>query len=246
MRVHSVALLAALMGLVGCSAARPESTAGRPRLPVLASAASDHSDFYLGGARSEGPATEGPASRGSVDRQERLMVYRGRMEVVVPRPDEAVQRFGEQVKQWGGYVSQRLDATITCRIPALQFDAALAALRGYGRVTTESIGAQDVTDEARDLVIRLDNARRARERLLALMEKATAVEGLLAIEKELRRLTEEIERMEAEHKALQDRVAMATLSATFLAAAPSTSDESRQSRFPWINALGVEHVLRSF
>lgn len=172
------------------------------------------------------------------------MAYRGEMTVAVPRPDDAVTRFEAQVKQWGGYVVRRQDAAVTCRIPAAGFEAALQALRAYGRVLAERLEAQDVTEEHRDLGIRLDNARRARDRLLVLLEKATVVDDLLKIEKELRRLTEEIETMEAQLQALEDRVAMATLVASFRAAPASAS--SARSRFAWINDVGVEQVLHGF
>ncbi len=178
---------------------------------------------------------------------DRKMIHRGTIGVAVARTDDAIERLLTQVRGWGGYLAQRVDTRVTFRLPAARFDEAVASLRAYGRVTHESIEAQDVTKQHLDLGIRLDNARRARERLLALLEKATAVQDLLEIEGALRRLTEEIERMEGELKYLQDQVAMATLTAEFQAVAPTSSrGRAPASRFPWINRVGVEHVRRAF
>lgn len=178
---------------------------------------------------------------------ERMMIHRGTIGVAVARTDDAIERLLTQVRGWGGYLAERVDTRVTVRLPAARFDEAVASLRAYGRVTHESIEAQDVTKQHVDLGIRLDNARRARERLLALLEKATAVKDLLEIEGALRRLTEEIERMEGELKYLEDQVAMATLTAEFQAVLPASSrGRAPASRFPWINRVGVEHVRRAF
>ncbi|MBK6622314.1 MAG: DUF4349 domain-containing protein [Saprospirales bacterium] len=55
---------------------------------------------------------------------------------------------------------------------------------------------QDVTDEYTDYQIRLDNARKARERYLELLAKAENVEAALKVEKELERLNETIDLLE--------------------------------------------------
>lgn len=179
---------------------------------------------------------------------DRLMVYQGAMTIEVARPDDAIAAFLSKVQQWGGYLGARQDRQLTVRVPAAQFDAAMAALRGLGRVLSESQQADDVTKQYTDLGIRLDNARKGRERLLQLLEKAQKVEDMLAIEKELRRLTEEIERMEGELKFLADQVAMATLQATFQSVAAADPDQRRPqpSRFDWINQVGVRAVREDF
>ena len=105
--------------------------------------------------------------------------------------------------------------------------------------------AEDVTEEFVYLGIRIDNARKSRDRLLAVLQKADKVEDILKVEAELRRLTEEIERMEGRTKFLADQVALSTLSATFqaMADAPVKKGARQPSRFPWINRIGAERVV---
>ncbi|MFN6194336.1 MAG: DUF4349 domain-containing protein, partial [Planctomycetota bacterium] len=96
---------------------------------------------------------------------------------------------------------------------------------------------------------RLDTARKARDRLLEVLQKAEKVEDILKVEAELRRLTEEIERMEGRRKFLSDQVALATLTATFQAIAqapPPPPRPKQRSRFPWVNRVGAESMMGGF
>lgn len=178
----------------------------------------------------------------------RLLIQRGEMRLEVVRPEDSGRDFLAKVKAAGGYLLQQTGNTLTVRVPAAAFDETFLALRGMGRVLGESREANDVTEEFVDLGIRIDNARKARERLLEILQKAEKVEDILKVEAEVRRLTDDIERMEGRKKFLADQVAMATLTATFVAkvepAAPPPPKRSRQiSRFEWINEAGPESLL---
>ena len=83
---------------------------------------------------------------------------------------------------------------------------------------------------------------------MELLERAEAVEDMLKIEQELRRLTTEIESMEGELKFVDDQVAMSSVSVAFqpVAAPGPANGPRRPSRFPWINMTGAEYVIRWF
>jgi hypothetical protein len=186
--------------------------------------------------------------RGTAPAQERLVVYTGNLRLDVPRPEESVARLVARTAELGGHLSQQTDATVTVRVPSKHFDTLFAELRGYGRVLAESRQANDVTAEFTDLGIRLENARKGRERLLALLERAEKMEDILKIEEQLRRLSEEIERIEGQKRLLADQIAMATLTAQFRATAAQAPTTKRRgpSRFPWVNAMGPEIMRREF
>ena len=98
------------------------------------------------------------------------------------------------------------------RIPADQLDAALAEIKQLAHVEQESQGGEEVTTQYVDLQARLSNARRTEQTLLDVLEKRTGkLSDVLAVEEELARVREEIERMEAELKNLQNRVSFAAL-----------------------------------
>lgn len=98
------------------------------------------------------------------------------------------------------------------RVPADQLDAAMAEIKQLAHVEQESQGGEEVTAQYVDLQARFSNARRTEQTLLELLQKRTGeLSDVLAVEQELSRVREEIERMEAELKSLQNRVSFATL-----------------------------------
>lgn len=179
----------------------------------------------------------------------RMLVHDGEIAVEVPKVDVAMAAFLAKLAEFGGYLQQQTGTALTVRLPAARFDEAFGCVRTAGRVLHEMRKADDVTEEFLDLGIRIDNARKARDRLLEVLKGATKVEDVLAVEKELRRLTEELERMEGRQKYLSDQVAMATLRVAFsaVAEAPPPPPHRRQpSRFAWINLIGAECVMGDF
>ena len=100
----------------------------------------------------------------------------------------------------------------TFRVPADQLDATLAEIKQLAHVDRETQGGEEVTDQYVDLTARLSNARRTEQTLLDVLEKrAGKLSDVLAVEEELARVREEIERMDAERKNLENRVSYATL-----------------------------------
>lgn len=178
----------------------------------------------------------------------RLLIYSGSIAVEVARADEACKSFLAMAEGLGGFLQNQTGTTMILRVPAKSFDELFAAARESGRVLSETRSANDVTEEFVDLGIRVDNARRARERLLEVLKLAKEVEDILKVEKELRRVTEEIERMEGRLKFLRDQVAMSTLEVAFRSAqaAPQAKRSARRSRFYWVQRVGAAAVMEGF
>ena len=204
--------------------------------------ASGTSGWTKGGPQSDSTADP------SAPAVERMLIQRGDIRVEVARPDEMLATLRARVDEWGGHLSSQSDRTIVVRIPAAKFEEALMWVRQCGRVLAESRQAQDVTEEFVDLGLRLDTAKKSRDRLLEILQKADKVEDILKVEAELRRLTEEIERMEGRRKFLADQVAMSTLSVTFQATAeaPPGARTRQRSRFSWINRVGADTMMGDF
>jgi Domain of unknown function (DUF4349) len=194
-------------------------------------------------------ASESVAAPSETRQDERMLIHRGELGIEVARPAEAIKTFLARIKELGGHLAKQQSLTLIVRVPAQHFDAAFATASAMGRVLLESREANDVTEEFVDLGIRLDTARKARDRLLEVLQKAERIEDILKVEAELRRLTEEIERLEGRRKFLADQVAMATLSVTFQAptAPPLQKRQVRHgSRFGWINLIGAEPLMEQF
>jgi hypothetical protein len=100
----------------------------------------------------------------------------------------------------------------TLRIPAAQFDAGIADLRTLGHVEHEQQGGEEVTAQVVDLDARLKNARETEAQLTEVLRSRTGKIGdVLEVEKEMARVRQEIEQMEAEQKSLDNRVAFASI-----------------------------------
>jgi len=102
--------------------------------------------------------------------------------------------------------------TATYHVPAGQLDAAMLEIKKLGHVEQESQASEVVTDQYVDLSARLANARRTEQRLGQVLEQRTGrIPDVLAVEREIARVREEIERMEAQLKNLDNRVQFANL-----------------------------------
>ena len=124
------------------------------------------------------------------------------------------------VKQLGGYfdseVLENEDEMITydlrARIPAKNFDLMLTGLeRGKDEIKSKNIQARDVTEEYMDVSTRLNNKKLYLQRYKELLNKASTVRDILAIENEIRNIQEEIESKEGQLKYLDDQVTFSTL-----------------------------------
>ncbi len=111
---------------------------------------------------------------------------------------ESSEIFGE-----GGYRS----ASISIRVPADNFDTAMASLRSLGRVTDEGVGSTDVTARLIDNEARLVSWRSQEERLIHLLDKAETLEHVIDLEKRLSEVRTDIELVAATQRNLENRVA---------------------------------------
>jgi hypothetical protein len=218
--LHASLLTAALALAVGCSDTRDEAKFASAPAHLAADATPQ------GGERTEEDAREDAG---------RMVIRTASMTVRVDQPEAHAAQVLALAKEVGGFVVDSSSnggegwesVGATLRVPASQFDATLARLRGLGTVTHEQIHGQDVTDEYVDLGARVANQRRLEQRLLALMDGATSVKDALEVEKELARVRGEIERAEGRRKGIEDRVSLSTITVTLSSTArePGFGDE---------------------
>jgi anti-sigma factor RsiW len=93
------------------------------------------------------------------------------------------------------------------RIPATALSSAVADLKALGRVETEWQSGEEVTQQHTDLVARLKNSRDTEQRFRTILQQRTGnIVEVLKVEEGIARVRGDIERMEAEQKALEHRV----------------------------------------
>jgi len=144
--------------------------------------------------------------------------------IEVAHYDPAASEVGQIAARLGGYVAGsqssrggagRQTGTITIRVPSERFQDALGALHGVGTLRSETVATQDVTKAYADLETRLSTKRETSARLRELLRTRTAtLPDVLNAERELARVTEEIEQMEGERRFYDHQVALSTLTLT--------------------------------
>jgi hypothetical protein len=158
-----------------------------------------------------GPLTAGDA----VSVRAPILIYTAQISMSVYQVTASLAKVEAIARELGGFLAKRDDASITIRVPAATFDDAVKRVESVGDVLHKNIAAEDVTDEFHDLEIRLKSAKAVQTRLSELLAKATKVEDSLAIERELDRVSGEIERIEGRLKFLRDRAAFSTITVRF-------------------------------
>ncbi|HXV17861.1 MAG TPA: DUF4349 domain-containing protein [Gemmatimonadaceae bacterium] len=153
-----------------------------------------------------------------------MLIRTGSASIEVDKLDPAILKVRQIASQLGGYIAnssivggrdQVRSATLEVKIPAARYDQAVGALGGIGKVESVNTSVEDVGEEFVDINARVANAKRLEERLVNLLATRTGkLEDVLAVERELARVREEIERSEGRLRYLKTRAAISTLSVT--------------------------------
>jgi hypothetical protein len=112
-----------------------------------------------------------------------------------------------------------------------------AAVQKLGDVAAKAIETYDVSDTLRDQQTRLELAEKARERLYQLLERTGDVQERLAILREIKRLTEEIEQVRLSLQLLKNQVALSRITVELVPRRPESEASQASIPFPWIAAL---------
>jgi len=171
-----------------------------------------------------------------------LVIYTARFTMAVYQVDQGLGAVEKIANDNGGYLGTKKDREITVRVPRGRFETTLAAIDKLGDVLHRDIQAQDVTDEHVDLEIRIKNARAMQHRLTDLLAKAD-VKNALEIEKELHRVTEDLERLEGRLKVLKDKVAFSTITVAFEPRGATLTASRPKLPFPWLGTLNLPSLL---
>ncbi len=185
-----------------------------------------------------------------------MIIRNGNVSIEVESLEPAVAAVRALAAKLGGYVGNVStstgqysvrSSTLELKIPAPRFDEAMSGLTPIGRVEQSNTTAEDVGEEFVDLTARMANSKRLEERLVSLLAtRAGKLEDVLAVERELSRVREEIERVEGRMRFLKTRVAISTLSVTVHEEAPIISPDnpgenviSEAFRDMWRNFVGL-------
>ena|SRR6187399_735411 len=177
------------------------------------------------------------------DKPTPLLIYKATLTMAVFEVRKSMDAIEQFAKKGGGYLVARDDLTITVRVPAPRFDAALNEIAKEGDELHRQVEVTDVTEQYNDLSIELKNAEAVRERLVVLLQKAQNVKEALAVEEQLARLSDKIERIKGKLKLLNELVTFSTITVLFQARPVEKINSNVTLPFPWLKQLGLPELL---
>lgn len=151
------------------------------------------------------------------DAVDQMLVFNGALGLAVS-PDTIPASIDAAVQlavQAGGYVAQQTDVSLTLRVPSRRFRKLMKGLEGLGQVRTRSVQTLDVSEEFHDLEVRLENLQATRARIQKLLAQAKDLTETLVVEKELERVSAEIDAIEGRLRFLSSQAAFSTVTMGF-------------------------------
>jgi hypothetical protein len=152
-----------------------------------------------------------------------MVIRTAQLTVEVPDIEQALARARDIASRGGGFVSAsnthqetsgdqtRMVADLTLQVRSDAADSTISDLRALGKVIAETSGSQDVTDEYVDLDSNLRNLQASESAILKLMDRATQIQDVLALQRELTNVRGQIERLQGRKTYLERRTDMATI-----------------------------------
>ena len=223
--------------------------------PAVASRMAAPSEMAAAPVPGGAQGTQLPTVRGQDSVAPSMIIRNGNVMIEVDSLELAIAAVRQLAASLGGYVGNVStstgeyavrSATIEVKVPSARFDDALGGVAPLGKVEQSNTTAEDVGEEFVDVTARVTNAKRLEERIVNLLAtRAGKLEDVLAVERELARVREEIERYEGRLRFLRTRVAISTLSVTVHEKAPLVSPNpgtnviAEAFRDMWRNFVGL-------
>jgi Domain of unknown function (DUF4349) len=177
------------------------------------------------GSASQGAATTAPSlptgavgqsakveKTGSVD----LTIGRGKLASTLTRlTDLAVATGGfvanTTTQAGGGSSDTPSTGSVTLQVPQASFDAVVAEVQTFGKVTSLTTKGTDVTGQYVDLQARITALQASRGQYLTIMSKASSIGDILAVQNQLDSLQSQIEQLQGQLQVLDSQTTYGTL-----------------------------------
>jgi Domain of unknown function (DUF4349) len=219
---------------VGCGTVADKNSQAQMSEPAVIEKANQTSSGGGGGGDSEGQKAKEVESQVSLDvadkskaepsANERKIIRNAELTLEADSPDDASANITKIAEKSGGFVvesqKQTSDAkatksdsvTIIVRVPSAKFEESLDEIRKLsGRVISESVKGQDVTEEFIDVEARLKTKKALESQFLEIMKQGKTVEDALSVQRELADVRGEIEQIEGRKRFLENQSSLSTI-----------------------------------
>lgn len=144
-------------------------------------------------------------------KEKRKIIYSAALTVVSSLPDSINPQLERITEKYDGYINNLSTTETTIRIKSEYFETVVEEIEKLGKVTRKNIYGNDVTEQYWDAQIRLDNALETRKRYLELLKMAQNVEEAILVERELARITQDIDLLKGRINKLDNLEEFATI-----------------------------------
>ncbi|MCX5440312.1 DUF4349 domain-containing protein [Streptomyces sp. NBC_00063] len=215
-RAAGAVLLVAALALTGCSAGASDSGDTSQAAGGEAAAADRGAAKGAGGGQSDAKSSrrEPPKLTGV------HIIRTATLTVQVKDVPQALDKARTAAEDAGGIVGNESTdrdgrgherSRVVLRVPQERYEQVLADLAGAGRLVERNVKAQDVTDQVVDVESRVTSQRASVARVRELMDKATKLSDVVALEGELSTRESDLEALLAQQASLKDRTSLATI-----------------------------------
>ncbi|MBP9732136.1 MAG: DUF4349 domain-containing protein [Candidatus Magasanikbacteria bacterium] len=197
------------------------------------------------------PYPPAPDGAGISDVDNRLIIKTGSFSIVASNVSEAASQITRFVEEKKGIVvsnqvydmDTRPSASVVVRVPVQVFNEVISQIKGVGEVRSESINGQDVTEEFVDLEAQLHNFRATETQFLEIMKRATQIQDILAVQRELMNVRSSIESIEGRIKYLSESADYSTI--TVYLSSDSSSLPILDDSSEWKLVGEIKEAMRS-
>ncbi len=230
------------------SPAEQEKGAGRDRSILEAPAAAPYAEDVVAEADEMSVRGDGWDKEQKIIRTARMKLSTGQFDADYDAILSKVASLGGRVQSTSLQNSRGSLRTVylTLRIPANQFDQAIASFKGVGSLVSFNESAEDVSERYYDAAGRLNTQQLKMERLQALLAKAQSVEDLIVIESAISDTQLEIDQLTGSLQGMDSRVADATLDLTLSELSSAQTAQNKEETLPERIASGMRAALEGF
>lgn len=155
---------------------------------------------------------------------ERKIIKEGSIRFETKSVVETQKEIRKIVAELGGYIGNEnsynyegtIEYSLTARVPEDKFNTLIDRVSSLAeKVESKNINSSDVTEEFIDVEARIKTKKELEARYKEILKKATRVDEILNIEREMGNLRAEIESLEGRMNYLKNRISLSTLNITF-------------------------------
>ena len=140
----------------------------------------------------------------------RMIIKTASVTLSVKEPSVAVAQVESLLGKRAGLIDSQRESDeyvwLDAKVPAEQLEVFVKELASVGDVESISFHSRDVTEQMVDIDARLKNLYSLRDKFRGLLQKASSVKDVLAIESELNRVQSEIDSIEGRRKSLTSQI----------------------------------------